>query len=368
MNNGKKAIAGKNKVKKNTNTAPTTGLGKKIVAGVIIALLAVMIGVVAWEGLAPKYLLSVNGEKLKEQDLMYEIYQTEGLGAQMASLYAQFGYTEDYWTMVNEDGTTTQDSLKQQTIENYLYNRILYTKAVENGYEATEDEKKEAKDAADNEIKNLTEKKAKELGLTKELIAQKELEASVVGRYKQDTIDGLNIDKDKVKAGVDYNTYRGYNVEYFYASTTKTDDKGETVAVEDKTKVYNELETVLETAKTSDDWNKIVDSKDKDAVVSYNTEVVTSDDDSFSEDVMKKIVAMQNGDVTQIIEEEDGYYVFRMVNNDDPQKYEEEVKNAISNAEEEAFNDVYKKLYEDYKIKVYDKNWSSIVFGTVTLY
>lgn len=356
MNNGKKKT-----------TVATGGVGKKIAVGIILVAVVIMVAGVAWEGLAPKYLLAVNGEKLKEQDLMYDIYQSEGMGAQMANLYAQLGYTQDYWTMVNEDGTSTQDSLKEQTIDNYLWQRILYKEAVENGYEATEDETEEAKKAAKETIESLTEEKAKELGLTEALLTTKELEQSVIGRYKEDKIDELNIDTQKAKDSVDYDTYRGYNIEYFYAATTTTNEAGESVPVEDKTKVYDELESTLKTAKEAKDWSKVIDSEDKDALVSYKTNILTSEDETFSEDLMKKLLKMENGDTTEILEEEDGYYVFRMVNNDDPEEYDKAVDEAISTAEEDAFNEVYQKLYDEYEIKVYDKNWKNIVFGTVTL-
>jgi len=368
VNSGKKAINGKIKSNKKTSSyIPAGGLGKRIGAGLIILLVLAIVGIVAWEGLAPKYLMSVDGDKLSKQDMMYDIYQAEGIGSQMAGLYSQLGYAQDYWNMDNGDGTTTQDTLKGQTVDNYLYNRIIYTEAVAKGYEATDDEKTEAAKTAAQEIKDLTAKKASKLGLTKDLLTEKAMEELVVARYKTDTVESLDINDDEIKAGVEYDTYRGYSVQYFFAPTTTTNDAGETQAVEDKTSVYSELETVLDKAKDSDDWSTVVDSKDEDAVVSYKTSILTADDETFSKDIMKNIVAMQNGDVSEIVEAEDGYYVFRMVNNDDSSKYDTAVTDAITEAEDTAFNSVYEDLYAKYSIKVYDKNWSDITFGTVTL-
>ena len=157
---------------------------------------------------------------------MYDIYQTEVIGSQMASLYSQFGYTQDYWNMDNGDGTTTQDTLKSQTIDNYLYNRIIYAEAVAQGYEATEDEKTQAAETAAKSIEELTADKASKLGLTKDLLTEKALEELVVSRYKTDTVESLDINDDEIKAGVDYDTYRGYSVQYFFAPTTTTNDAG----------------------------------------------------------------------------------------------------------------------------------------------
>ena len=68
VNSGKKAMNGTKQSKKKTkNYIPAGGIGKRIGAGIIILLLVAVIGIVAWEGLAPKYLLSVNGDKLSKK-------------------------------------------------------------------------------------------------------------------------------------------------------------------------------------------------------------------------------------------------------------------------------------------------------------
>lgn len=366
MNNGKKAISGKQATKKSVSV-PNDGLGKRIGAGIIGILLVVVIIVVAWEGLAPKYLINFDGDKLKQDDLIYDIYQTEMIGAQMASIYQQFGYTTDYWNMDNGDGTTTQTSLANEAAQGYIYNRILYAKAVEEGYEATDEEKKSAEDTAKEAIEALTEDKGNKLGLTTEVLTQRTLEESVVDRYKQDMIDSFDIDDEGIKAGVDYETYHGYNVEYFYVPTTTTNDDGETVDVENKDALHADLEAALTKGQTSGDWSKVIDAEDENATVKYATKVLTPDSETFSEELTAKIFAMANNAETGIVEEENGYYAIRMIDNDDHSEYDKAVEQAISDAEEDAFTEYYNGLYEEHDIKVYDKNWSSIVFGSITV-
>ncbi|MEG2440161.1 MAG: hypothetical protein RSB37_01500 [Acetivibrio sp.] len=366
MNSGKKAIKGEIKTKVKKNTTPTFGIGKKISVGIVSVLVIIILAAVMWEGMAPKYLLAFDGEKLKKEDFMYDIYQAEGIGSQMAQMYAQFGYTEDYFTMDNGDGTTTQDTLRQQTIDSYVYNRVLYGAAVEAGYKETEEEKKKAAETAEKEIKMLTEKKAKKLGLTKENITERELQETVVARYKQDKVDAFDIDDAGIKAGVDYDTYRGYELEYFFVPTTETNEAGENVAVTDKEALRKELQTVFEKA-GSGDWSKVIDSKDEKAVVKYGTKTITKEEEAFPADLTSKLMAMNNNEIMDIVEAEDGYYAFRMVNNDSPEQYNTKVEESISAEEEAQFKGVYEELKAKYEIKEYDKNWKSIVFGTVTL-
>lgn len=366
MNNAKKSIKGEVKQKKNQNLQSSEGMIKPIIFGIMGFLLVAVLVVVAWEGLAPKYLVSVNGEKLKQEDLIYDIYEAESIGAQMASIYAQFGSGDDYFNMVNEDGTTTQDNLRDQVVSSYLYNRILYSKAVEAGYEATEEEKTQAAESAKTQIESLTEEKAKKLGLN-DILEKRMLEDIVVARYKQDNVDSFDIDDDAIKAGVDYETYRGYNVEYFYIGNTETNEAGESVAIEDKDGLKNQLQTVLDKAGTGD-WSKVIDAEDETQKVSYGTKTITKEDeDTFSADLTKKILAMNNSDLTGIVEEEDGYYAFRMVDNDSKEVYDQQVEEAITAKEEEQFTAFYEDFYSDYEVKLYENNWKNVIFGTITL-
>ncbi|MEG2775521.1 MAG: hypothetical protein RR906_08950, partial [Acetivibrio sp.] len=197
-------------------------------------------------------------------------------------------------------------------------------------------------------------------------ITERELQETVVARYKQDKVDAFDIDDAGIKAGVDYDTYRGYELEYFFVPTTETNEAGENVAVTDKEALRKELQTVFEKA-GSGDWSKVIDSKDEKAVVKYGTKTITKEEESFPADLTAKLMAMNNKEIMDIVEAEDGYYAFRMVNNDSPEQYNTKVEESISAEEEAQFKGVYEELKAKYEIKEYDKNWKSIVFGTVTL-
>ena len=55
-------------------------------------------------------------------------------------------------------------------------------------------------------------------------------------------------------------------------------------------------------------------------------------DTFFSEDLMTTVMAMENGDITEVIEEEDGIRI-RMVNNNSPEAYNRTVEEAIKEEE-----------------------------------
>lgn len=367
MNSSKKALKNDGKKEPKRPLAESTGMGKKIAGGVCAAILAIVIIVVAVEGLTPKYLMEIDGEKLKKEDLMYEIYEAESLGAYMANMYTQFGYgPQDYWTMDMGDGTTAQDSMKTEVIESAAETAVLYGEAKGEGYTPTEEETTKANEEADRIIEEVTAEKAKKIGLTKDYLVERLEKQAVADRYRQEKIDALDIDDEAIKAGIDYETYRGYEVEYFHVSTTTTDEEGNSVDAADKDSLKAELEAVAAKAKEIEDWSTVIDSADENQKVTYQTETfVKGDSDNYGEDFMNKVMALGNGDVSDVIEVEgDGCYVVRMKNNEAQSEYETAVEEAITNKENEEFEIIYNELYEKHSVKVIDKNWSEIVFGT----
>ena len=54
-----------------------------------------------------------------------------------------------------------------------------------------------------------------------------------------------------------------------------------------------------------------------------------------------------------------------MINNNDDEAYETEVKNQISTKENEEFNTWYEEVFKNYTIKLNGKVWDDIQMGSV---
>ena len=86
-----------------------------------------------------------------------------------------------------------------------------------------------------------------------------------------------------------------------------------------------------------------------------------------TENARTLIKSMSNDEVSDLIETDDAFYIVKMINNDDPEAYDNEVKNKISSEENSQFstyyNDTLKKQYK-FKVQAY---WKDIVnIGSVT--
>ena len=83
---------------------------------------------------------------------------------------------------------------------------------------------------------------------------------------------------------------------------------------------------------------------------------------------MNKMMAMENGEITEVVEEEDGYYVVRMVNNNSSKAYDKAVEEAIKKEEEEAFNKEYSdNILPNHSYELNTKAISNLRMGRITL-
>lgn len=388
MNSSKNTLKNKEpkKKKQRVRQSETEGLskGQQAVIAVFAVCLAAVAAMVAWENLKPNYLLNIDGKKYKQEDLMYEIYDTESSYSQMEQLYAQIaGYSsEEFWNY-NDGSGTMADSAKTDCQEAAVQQRVLYDEAVKAEYKVTEEESKQAKEDAKSLYDSLSDEQKKKTGFTKAGLQATLEEYAVTDRFRQDKIDGLEIDEEAIKETVNYDDYREYQLEYFRIGITETDDEGNTKEVDTavKQEYKTQLETVLQQAQASEDWSKVLDTgevngKEEDAEsqdaeektkVTYGTSNISKQNSSYSEELTEKLMKLSNGEITEIIEEtEDAYYVFRMKENDSSAQYDSQVESQITQAENEGFEEIYNELLKGHEVKIYDDAWKNLTFGGIT--
>lgn len=367
MNSTKKVLKGDTAAKKQPKKLQQGADNSKkgtILAAVIVGVVVILSVMIAWENLHPRLILTVNGEKTYLEDMNYQIMETEQMYNSIASLYQQLGNEGSYWDM-EEDGTTVRENAKQQVIDAEIEQQILYAEALKNGYEVTEEEKKEAAADAKDMISNMPDEQKRKTGFTEENLTETLAEMILAQRYRQDVIDGFDIDDAKIRAGVNKEQYREYKTQAFFISDA--DEEGNVFTDAEMEERKQALIKEAEAAKNADDWSKVLDTKDESQIVSYEAINFIKEDDSYDEAVMKKAMTMANGEISDVIEGEDGLYIIKMVDNNSQARYEEEVKDAISEVENEKFEEKYASIYEQYEIKINEKEWKKVDLGNVTM-
>lgn len=359
----------KSKRIKNPKVTAATPKKKRINTKLIIIsssiLVVLLVAALLFDQLYEKSILKINGDKYRMSDLTHYFYSIES----QYDYYDQM-FGGQYWDMSYDEtsGVTMRDVAKQEAIEAALYNEILYREAVSEGYSLTEDEKKSVSDNVDNLLnQQLPEKVIKKNNFTKAYLTDIVEKTTLVARFRQDKIDSLDIDDEGIKAGIKYEDYRQYDIEYLTIPTTKTDDEGNSVEMtaEEKAAAYEKISALLDKAKVTEDWSTLVPEDEEE--LTYHTDYFVENDTNFSDEFKGMMMEMGNGQISDVYEAEDGYYIVRMVNNLSYESYDNAVSKAISDAESEGMNELYQEIKAKYDVTINNSAVRALSMGNITL-
>jgi foldase protein PrsA len=329
-----------------------------------VVLVVILIGAVSFDQLYKRVVLTVDGEKYHMDDLSYYIY---GVESQYDYINQLYGGT--YWDMTDEStGITNREAAMNTAMATAIYNEVMYSEALAKNYSLTEDEEKTIATDVDTMLSDEANKDLiKHNNFTKRYLTDIVSRTTLVARYRQDIVDSLPIDDENIKKGFNKDELRQYDIEYLYVSTKKTDDEGNSVDLSDaeKTAAYDKLNALYETAKTTEDWSTLVPEEEKDVV--YQKDDFIESDTKFADEFEAKIMAMENKAITEISETEDGYYIIRMLNNNSTAAYDSAVEEAITEAENTAFNQEYDEILVNHEYKINEKELNNYTMGEITL-
>lgn len=358
MNSSKKTLKLQGKKTEKKSYQSGTGKGRNIAIAIGAILLVVICVIVGYEQLRRPVIAKIDDEKVYLDDVMYYIYVTEANYDSIDQMYASFGSTTSYWDELGDDGRTMREIAKEECLNMAIQYEVLYKEAMQAGYETTDEDRESVATDVDKIMKSLTKTQKTRTGFTKKGLTEQLLRNEICNRYKQDLIDGFQIDDAGIKASINYDDYKQYEIQYYTVSTTDVSD-------EEKQDYLNQMNDLLEKAKKAEDFTTLVDSKDDTSVISYMSDKMIASESDFEDVLKNKIVSMKNDEISEIIQTESGYYMVKMINNNSTERYDSEVETAISDVENKEFDKEYTKIKEKYKIEFNAKEWDRIEMGNV---
>ena len=356
MNSAKKILKN-NGEREQSPVKQSKGISKNMVLLIVgILLVAVLGGGVCYVNLRPRTVLIVEGKdkdgksvthKVNYPEALYDIYQAEA----MPNMYAMYNMSFD-WEDTTENGETYADMYKSQIMQTMKKREILYMAAQKKGLSLTDEEKKAIQEDVKNARKNMTDKQKKMKGLDEATLTTVMEKDKLGEKYKNSVIETLNIDEEALKKTVDKKSYRQYTLQYYMFAKTETDNKGNSKDRDAKSIAQGkkDMEALQKKAAKAKDFTKnVMTDKDDDKIddnnkaISYSTkDLVETDEDFLDKKTLKKVKAMKNGEVSDVLETKDGYYVIKMVNNNDPKAYNNQCESVISQEKESKFDETYK--------------------------
>ncbi|WP_026835565.1 peptidylprolyl isomerase [Eubacterium xylanophilum] len=384
MNSSKK-LAKNDGVGKDTNDVVEIGglgeLNKYKVLGIIGILVILVLGVgICYMQLRPRAILEVTrtdgtnkaSETVYLKDAMYNIASVENQYNAYSSIYQQL-YGSTYWEMEDADGKGRDGSsaAKKQIMDTIKQETVLSMEAKALGYSLTDAEKKPLQDQAKKFVDGLTDSQKKLDGLDTKTI-EKVLERSALAdKYRNIILSESGFKEDEVKATVDKKEFRQYDLQYYMISNTK-DDKDVDKAT--KAKNFKAMQELKKKAEKTKDFSKLVlattgagavsasaisgdsVSAEESGINAMKTEKIIAKDINESSFLDKKtrkqLIKMKKGEISDVIEGSDGYYLVRMDNDNSTEAYDQECESVVNEEKDNKVKAKLKEILPKYQIEV----------------
>ena len=283
-----------------------------------------------------KITLGVANFYARLQQAQYETYYASMMGTT----------AEEMWAKEASDDQTYEEQTKKSILENLENMYLVSQHASDYDVALTEEEQQAIKDAAAKFGEDNSDDVKKVVSGDEEEVA-KVLELMTISNKMETAME----------AGVDENV----SDEDLLFSYTTTDDSGESQTLSD-----DEKEALKTTAQAFDD--RLKGGEDMETVASaagLTAQTATFDSESTSpdKDLIAAADALTNeGDVTDIIETENGIYIAKLTSLLDREATDSKKESIVSERKQEQYDSLLEQWKKDTKIKEEKKVWKKISF------
>lgn len=313
--------------------------------------------------------LSVNQNNIFMDKMLYYITYYESLGAYQAEYNEYYYGITDYWDSTDENGITMRESLKNSTMDTAIRFEILADQAMKVGISLSEDETKENQSNAENFLSQLTQEQKEKSGITTSGI-KKALDTISLGmKYSEKIKENLVIDEATITNSINKEEYQECETEYLYLPTVTYDADLKPIepSEEEKLQQLEFMEQALKKANSGMEFSKIKTEMADVVSLTNTTRDFIQGSEAIESAYQEASMALKNGEISDIIKGEYGYYIIKMINNSSTKSYDAAIEEALLKATNEAYLKAYEELKKEYTITTNTEYWDSLRMGEITL-
>jgi len=274
----------------------------------------------------------------------------------------------DYWEIAYDDqGRTTRDVFKEETIETLIQYAVLYDCAVKYGMTLSYDEEKENIDFVEEIKQLLSAEEAERGGFTTENLRETCAWMMLGEKYYGMMTDNLGITRESVQKQIERKDYKEYETEYLYLPTTYYDEdyniceEGEEVISARKEQIQKCYERVVAGA-------AFEELAAEDEMLVYNVRTFLENGEEAEALYKKVAMNLEVGEVSAPLQTEYGLYLIRMLDDECTKTYDATVDAEYEVQRNEAFQAAYEVLRDSYDVNINESSWNEIILGaTVSL-
>lgn len=311
--------------------------------------------------------VTVGDAEISMQTAMFLIYSMEVQGNSYAAYYeSQYGV--DYWEMAyDEEGRTTREVFKDETMDALIQYAVLYDCAKKNDMELTAEELAECNSFVEDLKGMISAEETERGGFTEKNLRETCQWMMLAEKYYTKMTEMLGITKESVREKINKEDYKEYETEYLYLATTYYDE--EYNVCEESTEVIE-----ARTEQMQEYYEQVKEGASFEALAAenpnliHNTRTFVDGGDGAEKAYKMAAKKLEVGSVSGLVQTEYGIYLIRMVDDECTKTYEATVEAEYEIQRNEAFQAAYDVLLAEYDVTVNEEAWADIRLGaTVSL-
>ena len=267
--------------------------------------------------------------------------------------YEQY-YGSDIWKYaVDAQGNTMGEIIKAQTLEQIIYIKVVCRKADNLGIVLSEEELQQVEQQTTDYMKKIQGSDMLLHGVNADIVRR--IYSDNLLARKTFEVTTLNVDTDIPNEEAAQHKFQTIAIRNF-----KIDSSGNRVSYEgtEKEELKNRVEALRQQAVETEDFYKLASANTEDSTMLEITGGVGDFHDSYEETVL----SLKTGDVSEVLETTDYYYIFYCVSDFDADATHEKKEEIIAVCQEEEFQTRYKEWRGTTHIEVNEEVWEALDF------
>lgn len=260
-------------------------------------------------------------------------------------------YGSKIWD-TNLEGVTLEENVKDIAIAQIAQIKTMNLMAETYQVELTEEEKKQARNAAQVYFESLNDTETELMGVSQDMIERMYEEFALAQKVYQYTIRDINPEISDDEA-------RTITVQHILIKTYAVDGTGKKIEYtkQSKENAYKEACEVLKLAKEGEDFDELIRkySEDDQATYSFGKGEMNPE---FEEAAFN----LGNGEISNVVETEFGYHIIKCLNTFDKEETDANKVKIVEQRREEAFGQAYDIFVETLTRNLNEELWNSVGF------